>query len=54
MLMRALYTVSGDALRASFCKQQELLKHLYESAKQVQGCKESQRNNVSDCVQCEM
>lgn len=46
MLMRALYNISGNALRKAILTQQELLKYLNEAADQVKTSKESTRSLV--------
>ena len=46
MMMRALYTISGEALRKAFLTQQELLKHLNIAAADVKLSKDSVRPMV--------
>ena len=43
MMMRALYTISGDAIRKAFLTQQDLIKQLNMAASEVKSCKDSNR-----------
>ena len=45
-MLRALYTVCGNAIRKAFLTQQELLKHLNEAAMEVKSCKEATRQII--------
>ena len=46
MMMRALETICGEALRNSFLKQQVLLQHLKTAAEEVKAVKDSNRSTV--------
>jgi phosphatidylinositol-4-phosphate 3-kinase len=46
MMMRALYTICGTAMRKAFLTQQELLQHLNRAAAEVKSAKDSARHIV--------
>ena len=46
MLMRALYTISGTAMRKAYLTQQELLQHLNSAALEVKSSKDSSKLHI--------